>query len=76
MPGGTQLQYPLTELAGGLARAFRAGPGPGEQGEPALAQQAGHLVDAGGGVAEPVGGLGGGHLVQEVGAQCLVPALR
>jgi hypothetical protein len=32
MPGGAQLQYPLAELAGGLARAFRAGPGPGEQG--------------------------------------------
>ena len=32
-------------------------------------------VDAGGGVAEPVGDLGGGHLVHEVGAQRLVPAL-
>ena len=76
MPGGAQFQHSLAELAGGLARAFRAGPGPGEQGQPALAQQAGHLVDAGGGVAEPVGDLGGGHLVQEIGAQRLVPALR
>ena len=54
------------------------GPGrvPANRVSPALAQQAGHLVDAGGGVAEPVGDLGGGHLVQEVGAQRLVPALR
>ena len=76
MPGGAQLQHPLAELAGGLARAFRAGPCLGEQVQPALAQQAGHLVDAGGGVAEPVGDLGGGHLVEEVGAQRLIPALR
>jgi hypothetical protein len=33
-------------------------------------------VDAGDGVAEPVGDLGGGHLVEEVGAQRLIPVLR
>ena len=76
MPGAAQLQHPGPQLAGGLARAFRAGPGLGEQVQPALAQQGGHLVDAGGGVAEPVGDLGGGHLVGEVGAQRLIPALR
>ena len=76
VPGGAQFQHPGAELAGGLAGAFRAGPGLGEQVESALAQQRGHPVDAGGGVPEPVGGLCGGHLVEEVGAQRLVPALR
>ena len=76
MPGRAQLQHPGPQLAGGLARAFGAGPGLGEQVQPALAQQRGHLVDAGGGVAEPVGDLGGGHLLGEVGAQRLIPALR
>ena len=76
MPGRAQLQRPGPQLAGGLARALGAGPGLGEQVQPSFAQQGGHLVDAGGGVAEPVGGLGGGHPLGEVGAQRLIPALR
>ena len=64
MPGRPQLQRPGAQLAGGLARALGAGPGLGEQVQPSFAQQRGHLVDAGGGVAEPVGGLGGGHLLE------------
>ena len=76
VPGSAQLQHPGAELAGGLAGAFRARPGLGEQVQPALAQQRGHLVDAGGGVPEPVGDLGGGHLIEEVGAQRFIPALR
>ena len=76
VPGRPQLQHPGAQRPGGLARSFRAWPGLGEQGQPALAQQRGHLVDGGGGVAEPVGDLGGGQLVEEVGAQRLIPALR
>jgi len=76
VPGGAQLQCPGAQRPGGLARSFRAWPGLGEQGEPALAQQRGHLVHGGGGVPEPVGYLGGGHAVEEIGAQRLIPALR
>ena len=75
MPGGAQRQHPGPQLAGGLARPFRARTGIGEQAHLPAAQQRGHLVHAGGGVAEPVGDLGGGHVVDEVGAQRLIPAL-
>ena len=46
----------------------------GEQGDLPGAQQGGHLVHRGGST-EPVGDLGGGGLVDEVGAQGLVAAL-
>ncbi len=75
MPGGPQGERHGPQLPGGLARPFRAGPGIGEQAHLPAAQQRGHLVHAGGGVAEPVSDLGGGHVVDEVGAQRLVPAL-
>ena len=77
VPGRAQLQPPLARsVPVALRGPFGPGRGGGEQVQPALAQQRGHLPDGGGGVAEPVGGLGGGHLVQEIGAQRLVPALR
>ncbi len=76
VPGRAQFQHPGPQLAGGLARAFRAGPALGEQRQPALAQQRRHLVHAGGGVPELVGDLAGGHVLGEVGTQRLVPALR
>ena len=72
---GPQRQHPVADLAGGFARSFRARLGLGEGVELAGAQQGGHLMHRGGGVAEPVGHLGGGGLVDEVGAQRLVAAL-
>ena len=72
---GAQRQYFVADLAGGFARPFRARLGLGEGVEFAGAQQGGHLMHRGGGVAEPVGHLGGGGLLHEVGAQRLVAAL-
>jgi hypothetical protein len=72
---GPQRQYRVADLAGGFVRSFRARLGLGEGVELAGAQQGGHLMHRGGGVPEPVGHLGGGGLVDEVGPQRLVAAL-
>src|SRR6266498_2564831 len=66
----------LSRTLPAIARALGAGPGLGEQLQLPAAEQGRHLVHAGGGVAEPVGDLGGRHLLDEVGAQCLVAAAR
>ena len=73
---GAQHQHPLAQRPGGLAGSLRSGLGLGEQAQLAPAQQGGHLVDRGGGVAELVGHLRRRHLLHEVGAQRLVAALR
>ena len=70
-----QRQHLVADLAGGFVRPFRARLGLAEGIEFAGAQQGGHLMHRGGGVAEPVGHLGGGGLVDEVGPQRLVAAL-
>jgi len=72
---GAQRKDLGAQLAGGFSWAFGAGFGLGEQPQLARAQQGGHLVDRGGGVAVAVGDLRGGQVVDEVGAQGLVAAL-
>ena len=71
----SQGQHLVADLAGGFVRPFRARLGLGEGVELAGAQQGGHLMHRGGGVAEAVGYLGGAGLLDEVGAQRLVAAL-
>src|SRR4029450_2893782 len=72
---GAQPQDLGAQLPGGLARSLRSGLGLGKWGQLAGAQQGGHLMDGGGGVAVAVGHLRGGQVVDEVGAQSLVAAL-
>jgi hypothetical protein len=72
---GTQPQDLGAQLAGGFAWSLRAWLAVGEQPQLARAQQGGHLVNRRGGVAEPVGDLGGGQVLHEVGPQRLIPPL-
>ena len=74
-PARPQCKHLLPHRGGGLARALRAGLGLGERRELAGAQQGGHLMHRSGGVAVPVGDLGGSGVLDEIGAQRLVAAL-
>jgi hypothetical protein len=72
---GAQREHPVADPAS-LTRAFRSGLGGREELHPSRPQQGGHLMHAGGGVAEPVGYLDRGRLLDEVGTHRLVATLR
>ena len=76
VPGGAQFQHPGPQLAGGLARSLGAGPGLGEQGSRPLRSSVAIWCTLAVEYPNRSADLGGGHLVEEVGAQCLIPALR
>jgi len=75
VPGRAQLNDP--RAGGVLGRGgLRAGPAGDEELPRAGAEVPDRRQQAGGGVAEPGGGLVGGQALGEVGAQRLIPAVR
>ena len=63
---GAQREHPVADRAG-LARPLRARPGGAEQFRPARTQLMSHLVHRGHAVAERLGDLGRGGVLDEVG---------